>query len=164
MLRVTITVAQPGPRRALIFGEMSERKEGKGKGKGKKKDRGSHGKPAPGEGDPSPGECQPLRCSQGSPSPLPVRPREALLALYRVPKLPCQHHLHLVPERCAHPETAGRPSRALQVRRAPCSRALLSGPRVGRGAQAGSAALIAGSLLAALALRPQGFARAPSAL
>lgn len=64
MSRVTLTVAQPGPRRALIFGEMSERKEGKGKGKGKKKDRGSRGKPAPGEGDLSPGECQPLRCSQ----------------------------------------------------------------------------------------------------
>lgn len=49
-----VTVAQPGPRRALIFGEMSERKEGKGKGKGKKKERGSRGKPAPAEGDPSP--------------------------------------------------------------------------------------------------------------
>ncbi|XP_028624139.1 pro-neuregulin-1, membrane-bound isoform isoform X6 [Grammomys surdaster] len=33
---------------------MSERKEGKSKGKGKKKDRGSRGKPAPGEGDLSP--------------------------------------------------------------------------------------------------------------
>lgn len=49
-----VTVAQPGPRRALIFSEMSERKEGRGKGKGKKKDRGSRGKPAPAEGDPSP--------------------------------------------------------------------------------------------------------------
>lgn len=53
-----VTVAQPGLRRALIFGEMSERKEGRGKGKGKKKDRGSRGKLAPSEGDPSPGECQ----------------------------------------------------------------------------------------------------------
>lgn len=59
-----VTVAHPGPRRALIFGEMSERKEGRGKGKGKKKDRGSRGKPV--EGDPNPGECQPLRCSQAS--------------------------------------------------------------------------------------------------
>lgn len=48
------TVAQPGPRRALVIREMSERKEGKGKGKGKKKDRGSRGKLASAEGDPSP--------------------------------------------------------------------------------------------------------------
>lgn len=67
-----VTVAQPVPSRALIFGEMSERKEGKGKGKGKKKDRGSRGKPAPGEGDPSPGECLQPRFSRADASLCPV--------------------------------------------------------------------------------------------
>lgn len=162
--RVIFTVAHPGLRRALIFGEMSERKEGKGKGKGKKKDRGSRGKPAPGEGDPSPGECQLLRSSQAGTSPSPVGPRAALLAPDPVPKLPCRRRLHLVPERCAHPETAGCPSRALRVRGAPMLPGSAPGPRVGRGAQPRSAALIAGSLPAARALRPKGFARAPSAL
>lgn len=126
MSRVSVT--QPGPRRALIFGEMSERKEGRGKGKGKKKDRGSRGKPGPAEGDPSPGECQPLRCSQAGTYSGPVRPCSALLAPDPVPELRCGGRLHLVPVRFPHPEPAGHPSGALGVDCAPRSRALPSPP------------------------------------
>lgn len=135
-----VPVAQPGPlRRALIFGEMAERKEGRGKGKGKKKDRGSRGKPVTSEGDPSPGECQPLGCSQAGALPGPMRPRAAPSEPGPLPTLPCGGHLHLAPALCAHREP-GRPARALSGPPGAALSGRALGPRVGSGAKPGSAA------------------------
>lgn len=163
-----VTVAQPVPRRALIFGEMSERKEGRGKGKGKKKDRGSRGKPAPGEGDPSPGESPQSRYSRADASPGSVCPSARSPRLTRprrggTPRFPAGVTSTWHPAFCAHREP-GRPARTLPG--PPCALlpGLALGPRVGRGAQARSAAPSAGPLPAARALRAKGFARAPPAL